>query len=322
MKVRSLRKQLAIGLAMSLLALLLIAYRGVDRSSVLSARVSTQALRELPLVLPTPLPYPKTVPGASPPEVSAKSVVVIDTSTATVLFGHNPNQRLNPASTTKIMTALVVLEQCALDSVVKVTALDVEDTNTQMGLFLHEEITVEALLYGLLLNSGNDASLVLAQHCGGSVQGFVDRMNEKAHTLFLTDTHFTNPAGLDQQDHYTTARDLARLTSVALRNPHFARIVATKEMTVANVGRTRWHTLVNKNLLLGSPGVIGVKTGWTQQAGECLVTALIHGQNTLVSVVLGSADRFGETRRILNWARTAYYWEPLEASQSSVTAGT
>lgn len=297
-----------------LLFITFLTYRGSDRLVVLSMRVYPPLVQQLPVVIPSPFPYPKAAREAATPKISAKAAVVTDITTAAVLFTQNPKLKLKPASITKIMTALVALERCPLERIARVKTLDTDDTNTQMGLREGEQITIEALLYGLLLNSGNDAAIALSENCADSTSHFVNLMNEKAQALHLTDTHFVNPSGLEHPEHYTTAWDLARLTAAALRNPDFARMVSTKEIVMSNTTKTIWHTLTNKNLLLGKvSNVIGVKTGWTEEAGECLVVALRHDENTLVSVVLGSNDRFKESEQLLQWALTRYSWEPVSS---------
>ncbi len=302
-------------LALGAFAGLLLLSRGsTERASVLALRTDQTLVRELPIAIPTPVPYPRIATASAPPPLTARSAAVVDVTSAVVLFAHEAQMRVKPASTTKIMTALIALEQCPLDKIVQVRTLDADDTSTQMGLYSGERITVESLLFGLLLNSGNDAALALTENCSETPQQFVERMNQKAAELHLQNTHFVNPSGIDHPDHYTTAEDLARLAGQALRHPDFARIVATKEVVVSNIEKTRWHTLTNKNLLLGSvPGVIGVKTGWTEGAGECLVAAFDHKGNIVVSVVLGSADRFGESRKLLEWTLSSYSWEAVSS---------
>lgn len=242
------------------------------------------------------------------PMVSAKSVVVLDAKTGDVLYEKNPTSRLLPASTTKLLTALTALENCSLDQVVTVDYVEKEPT--QMGLFYGDKLTVESLLYGLLISSGNDAAYVLAYSCSPSVADFVSNMNEKARQLGLKNSLFTNPAGFDDPGEYSTAKDLAILARAAVTNPLIAKIVATKTTVVTDVTGNRSYYLENVNKLLGSvDGVDGIKTGQTEGALGNLITKTERSGNIIVTVVMGSVDRFEDSTVLIEWAFKNYHWQ-------------
>ncbi|MBI4999533.1 D-alanyl-D-alanine carboxypeptidase [Candidatus Gottesmanbacteria bacterium] len=262
----------------------------------------------LPQSLPTPAPYPVNISGILPPDLTAQAVLVMDIPSQVVLYQKNPKSRLSPASITKLMTALVALEQYKMEDILTVKTPIFEGRT--MGLVPGERLTFENLLYGTLVHSANDAAYVLAENYSGGVEKFVQRMNEKASELFLTETNFANPVGFEENGHYTTAQDLARLATHALQNPIIAKTVGTPAITVADVSFTRFYQLENVNQLLGKiPGVLGVKTGFTQNAGECLVTAVTKNGKKILIVILSSKDRFGETQALIDWAFSNFIWE-------------
>jgi D-alanyl-D-alanine carboxypeptidase len=206
------------------------------------------------------------------------------------------------ASITKLMTALLALERSDLGDrvVVSQDALVGEST---MGLQAGEVVTVEDLLWGLLLNSGNDAAVALAEHVAGSVPAFVAMMNTRAAELGLANTHFSNPHGMDAPDHYGSAYDLWRLAEKALAYPKFREIVATRSKTVAG------HPLWNRNELLGTyPGADGVKTGTTDLAGQSLVASATREGHRALAVILGSSDRYADARALLDFYFSVFRW--------------
>jgi len=173
-----------------------------------------------------------------------------------------------------------------------------------------EKITAENLLYGLLVGSGNDAAQTLAENFPGGMANFVSAMNRKAWEIKLSGTHFANPMGLDEENHYSTARDLAQLALIAIKNPSFAKIVSTSEFIATDISGTIVHKLKNTNELVGkADGVKGVKTGWTQNAGGCLVSLIEKSGRRIVIVVLGSEDRFGETEKLVDWIFVNFVWK-------------
>lgn len=220
---------------------------------------------------------------------SARSMILIEAESGAVLDSVDCDKRLPMASTTKIMTALVVLERVPLTETVAVTPASTGVEGSSMYLAPGERLTVEQLLYGLMLSSGNDAASALAIHVAGGEREFAALMNERARSLGLSDTHFVNPSGLPDDDHYTTARELAVITAAALQNPDFRRIVSMKSVTLAG------RTLTNHNKLLKLyDGAIGVKTGFTKKAGRCLVSAAERDGVTLICVTLNDGDDWND----------------------------
>jgi len=217
-------------------------------------------------------PLPVISKEASFPIISAQAALAIDMDSQVSLYEKRADSPYLPASTTKIITALVAMEYYPLNLVIKVPEFSVE--GQKMGLLTGEEMEVEDLLYGLLVYSANDAAEVLALNFPGGRELFIVAMNLKAKELELAHSKFSNPAGLDDGDgHVTTAKDLIRVSEIAMKNPLFAKIVGTKEKTVSSVNGKIVHKLKNINELLGSvDGVMGVKTGWTENARENLVT--------------------------------------------------
>ncbi len=249
-------------------------------------------------------------------ELQAKSAVILDQDSNRVLFSKNDTDQLPMASITKIMTALVVLDKYGdrLETVIAVPAEAIKTNGSKMYLYTNERLTAMNLLKGLLIHSANDAALTFAYHIAGGEEKFAKLMNAKAQTLGLWNTHFANPIGFDAPDHYSTAKDLAELTRVAVNNPTFAQIVATKKIIVTDVSGRFKHSLDNTNKLIGQyDNVIGVKTGTTDEAGASLVASAVGGSGQKVIVVLlDSPDRFAEGKQALDWALKAYGWiEPL-----------
>ena len=217
--------------------------------------------------------------------VSAQKAILWDTGTDRVLYEKDANSRSLIASTTKIMTALIVCEQCNVLDRMRIPKEAVGIEGSSMYLREGEVLTVQELLYGLMLRSGNDAAVALAIYCGGTVEGFVALMNDKAHRLGLNGTHFENPNGLDSPNHYSTARDLAVLAEYAMNNPIFAQTVSTKQVRIGQ------RLLTNHNQLLWRvDGADGVKTGFTKKSGRCLVSAAEREGVRLVCVTLDCPD--------------------------------
>lgn len=247
---------------------------------------------------------------ASFPIVSAQAALAIDLTSGVTLYEKNPDSPLLPASTTKIVTALVAREYYPLDLVLKVGDIKIE--GQKMGLIKGEEITVESLLYGLLVYSANDAAEVLAQNFPGGRDLFIVAMNIKAKELNLDHSKFSNPTGLDGNGHVSTARDLILVSEIAMEDPIFATIVGTKQKIVKSTNGKIVHNLKNINELLGSvDGVLGVKTGWTENARENLVTYLDRDGRQIMIALLGSQDRFGETKELIDWIFANYSWQEV-----------
>lgn len=265
--------------------------------------------------------YPVNLAGVEAPKTSARSALVIDLDSAVVLHAKNENAWVLPASTVKIMTALVSFDHYPLDKYL--VASKVKDFGQDMKLLEGEKISVQNLLYGLLVTSANDAASVLAQNYPGGEKAFVEQMNQKAQKLHLKHTYFANPTGLDSDESgnllgdysYTTSLDLARLAGWALKNPVFAKMVATPEIIVSDISDRVKHQLFNINILLASsPEIKGIKTGWTEEADECLVSLVERHGRKIIVVVLGSQDRFGETTKLIDWAFTNHHWVGITPS--------
>ena len=252
--------------------------------------------------------YPPVSNGTSAPILSARSVLVKDLATDAVLYQKESNLSVPIASTTKIMTALVASEYFRPNSILTVGSFSLVN-GAKVGLTVGEKLTFRSLLYGMLLNSGNDAAFAIAENYPGGVSGFVSAMNKKALDLNLSHTLFDNPAGFDSSGHYSSAEDLAKITEEALKNSELSRIFATKETQVLSVDKKEAHKLVNLNELLSSlPGVLGVKTGYTDAAKENLVGLVDREGRRILTIVLGSDDRFGETKSLVEWTYRNYTW--------------
>ena len=247
------------------------------------------------------------------PILSAQGVLVVDLISGVSLFEKDADKALLPASTTKIVTALVAMNSFNKDDVIEIGNIVIE--GQKMGLKKGEKIKVSGLLYGLLVYSANDAAEALAQNYIGGRNAFILAMNNFAKSLHLENTNFTNPSGLDGNgDHIvSTARDLIRVSSYAMNNPEFAKIVATKEITVKSIDGKIVHKLISVNKLLGQvSGVLGVKTGWTENARENLVTYIERDSHKIMIAVLGSQDRFGETKELITWIFANYSWQEVK----------
>ena len=244
--------------------------------------------------------------------VSAQYACLIDSLSGKVLYEKNAYARHSMASTTKIMTALVALENGNMDDVVTVSANAAGTEGSSIYLKAGEKITLQNLLYGLMLESGNDAAIAIAEHIGGSVERFAEMMNEKAASIGANNTQFKNPNGLDEEGHYTTAYDLALITREALRNKNFAEIVATKQKTIRNLDESFPRSLSNHNKLLSLySGCDGVKTGYTKKTGRCLVSAATRNHFQVIAVTLNAPDDWNDHINMLNYAFENYTAKPL-----------
>ncbi len=251
--------------------------------------------------------------SSSFPTLSAQAVLAVDINSGVSLYEKNPDTLLLPASTTKIITALVSLDTYPLDSTLKVGRVKID--GQKLGLYTGEEMKVIDLLYALLVYSANDAAEVLASNYPGGREMFLQAMNDKAQELSMTNSKFMNPAGLD--GNVTTARDLIRASEVAMKDPNFAKIVSTKETVITDVTGKSVYPITNINELLGKvPGVLGVKTGWTENARENLVTYLDRDDKRIIIAILGSQDRFGETEELIAWIFENYNWEEVKITYS------
>jgi serine-type D-Ala-D-Ala carboxypeptidase (penicillin-binding protein 5/6) len=229
--------------------------------------------------------------------LSAQSAVIMDDQSKSLLYAKNPGLRFSMASTTKLMTALVGLEQFSLDDHLTVYADTIEGST--VGLRRGEQYTLESILYAMLLPSANDAAVTIADNYPGGRGAFIRRMNEKAKELHLQETRYDDPAGLADDANFTTAVDLAHLSSLAIKDPVIAKITSTKYKTISDLSGTHTLQLENLNKLLGIHGVIGIKTGFTEGAGGVLTTAKKENGHLLIIVVMRSIDRFADTEQLI-----------------------
>ena len=250
----------------------------------------------------------ETASEYSRPTINSRKYVIYDRLSGRCIYGKDENKQTAMASTTKIMTILIVLEHCKLTDVVTMDKKAAKTGGSRLGLSEGDKVTVNDLLYGLMLRSGNDAAVALAIHTAGSVEKFAQLMNDKAKELGLKNTHFMTPHGLDNPEHYTTAFELAKLTDYALKNEKVLEIVKTKTTTININGYNR--QISNTNELLGNvEGVYGVKTGFTNNAGRCLVTAVKRGDMDLIIVVIGAdtrKDRAKDSMKLIEYAYKKY----------------
>ena len=249
-----------------------------------------------------------TTNSAEEPNINSRSAIVFDRNSKEVIYGKDENTKKKMASTTKIMTCIVVLEKGELTDTVIVSKNAAGTGGSRVGLKTGDKATVQDLLYGLMLCSGNDAAVALAEHVGGSVEGFAELMNAKAKELNLSNTNFVTPHGLDNENHYTTAYELAIMADYGLKNKTFRSIVGTKNITININGKPR--NLNNTNELLGSvSGVYGVKTGFTNGANRCLVSSCKRDNLDIITVVLGADTKKFRTQdslKLINYAMSNY----------------
>ncbi|HEX8917537.1 MAG TPA: D-alanyl-D-alanine carboxypeptidase family protein, partial [Chloroflexota bacterium] len=293
------------------------------RPDGLLALVSHQKSDAQPLMayMPTPLPIPTIRPAPhpltaadtvlrfAPPPILARAAYLIDQETGAVLYAKNPTMRLPMASTTKITTAVLALEHGGLDHLVRVSRNAASIGESTMGLRQGERVTVFQLLYGLLLNSGNDAAIALAEHVAGSEGRFVAQMNALAQTLGMTNTHYVTPHGLDAPNHFTSARDLATVAAYAMRDPLFRRIVATTSYYVPPTRHNSAHWLASVNkVIYWYPGVDGVKPGNTDAAGLCQVVSVSRDGHHLLAVLLNTPNLVTDIRNLFDFGLHDFRW--------------
>lgn len=237
------------------------------------------------------------------PTTYSKHIIVLDRKTLSILYEKDAYSKTAMASTTKIMTCILALENLSLNTSVKVSEKSASINGSTLGLHTNDVISINDLLYGLMLCSGNDCAISIAEEISGSVENFADLMNQKAKDLNLKNTHFVTPNGLDNENHYTTAYDLAILTDYALKNDTFKKIVSSKNYTITINNTLR--TISNTNELLGNTeGVYGVKTGFTFNAGRCLVSSCKRGELDIIIVVLGADTkkiRTSDSYKLINY---------------------
>lgn len=245
--------------------------------------------------------------GKLPPQFSAKGVLAKDLDSGKIIYQKNADLALAPASTTKLLTALVAMEHYKSDDVLQVFPEDLVG-GSSMRLNVNDKLTFRSLLYGMLLNSGNDAAFTIGSNYPGGLPMFILQMNKKAQSLGLINSHFENPAGFDSGNHFSTASDLAKIAGVVAVDPELKRVVSTKETSVMSLDNTRTYYLKNLNKLLGQAGILGIKTGFTEKSGENLVGLVDRNSHKILTVVLDSKDRFGETADLMDWVYSNFEW--------------
>ncbi|RXT13849.1 D-alanyl-D-alanine carboxypeptidase family protein [Ammoniphilus sp. CFH 90114] len=262
------------------------------------------------------------------PSVSAQAAAVIDVESGRILYEKQGQEKMRVASLTKIMTAIVAIEEGKLDEMVTVPDYAIGTEGSSIYLRHGEKLTLEHLLYGLMLRSGNDAAVTIADHIGGSLEGFARLMNEKVEYLGLRQTHFTNPHGLDDSNqHFSSAVDMAQISAYALRNEDFRKIVSTKVMKIPQHGEKWDRKLINKNKMLNLyNGADGVKTGYTKLAKRCLVSSATRDGRQIAVVTLNAPDDWSDHSRLLDYgfkqfSRTEIVGEkePVDTDKGLVT---
>ena len=243
-----------------------------------------------------------SVCAAQVPQIGAKAAVLIDCLTGRIVMEKNANERHYPASITKIMTATIALEKGRLDDIITVNEEIANTEGSSIYLEVGEKISLENLLYGMMLQSGNDATIATAKHISGSVAEFAKLMNKKAAELGCTNTHFVNPNGLPDDDHYSTPLDMARITANAYRTPLFVKIVSTQKYSFFNNIRNQQQDLFNENKMLWRyEGCYGVKSGYTDKAGHCLVVGAHRNGIQLIAVVMDADEKWDDTAKMLDY---------------------
>lgn len=254
-------------------------------------------------------PAPTQNPNSKPPNIGASSALIYDVDSGQVLYEKNIHDARPMASLTKLMTALVILDNHSLDETVTIPELpQLEAADQKINITPGEKFTLNELMKALLIYSANDVANALAIWDSGSIENFNLKMNQKAAEWSLSDSHFSNPSGLDAAGHKSSVKDLQILTGILLHNQKFTDVVKTKTTTIKDLAG-KPYTFTSTNQLLGSGGVIGLKTGFTLEAGQCLVTLADRSGHKVVTIVLNSPDRFQESKNMIDWAFNNHTWQ-------------
>jgi D-alanyl-D-alanine carboxypeptidase (penicillin-binding protein 5/6) len=249
---------------------------------------------------------------SSRPLLQAEAGIVADLNSGQILYQKNGLEKYPIASLTKLMTALIIIQEHELDEVVTIPQLATQVGGSSINLQNQEKITVLNLLKGLLIQSGNDAAVALAVHNSQSVGKFVEKMNLKANELNLQNTNFANPMGFDDPENYSTAQDLFTLAKAVYKYPTIQKIVNTKETTIYSTDKASSHLLQTTNLILDNYlNVGGLKTGTTSQAGGCFIGITKNEEHPKIAIVLGSNDRFLDTKVMLDWVQNTFKYNNL-----------
>lgn len=255
-----------------------------------------------------------------PPEISAQAAIMIEANSGEVLFEKNPDQKAYPASITKIMTALLAIENGALDKKVKISENASGIEGSSIYLETGEKIPLRDLVYGLMLRSGNDAAIAIAEEIGGCTDNFVMMMNKRARELGAFDTHFANPNGLHNPDHYTTARDMALISMAAMENPEFEKVASAKSW-VSDRGEGKYNYFYNKNKVVYQyEGGTGIKIGYTRAAGRTLVASSRRNGMELICVVMNAPNWFQDTYKLMDYAYSQYETVAIAQAQRPLKA--
>ncbi len=245
--------------------------------------------------------------AADTPSLAAECAILAEVTSGRVLYSQNADAKRYPASTTKIMTAILVIESCNINDIVTVPREAQGVEGSSIYLEAGERLTVLQLLYGLMLRSGNDAATALAIHCAGSIHGFAQWMNQKAQDLGCMNTSFVNPSGLPSPQHYTTAYDLMLIARYAMQNDIFKEIVSTQRVTIPWEKHSSERLLINENkMLYNYDGANGIKTGYTRAAGRCLVSSAERDGMTLIAIVLNSSPMYADCKELLDYGFDNY----------------
>lgn len=258
--------------------------------------------------------YANTEKGKNKLRVDAKNAIAIDGKTKEVLFEQNGYEIVPMASTTKILTALIIIERGNLEQKFTVSKNAASIRGSKVGYKAGDEISIHELLFGLMYRSGNDAAITLAEGVGGSVEGFADIMNHYAASLGLLDSHFQTPHGLDMEEHYSSAYDLAILTTKGMEYDTFREVVGTTEIKKEKYQFTRDYSNINK-ILWKIPGANGVKTGYTGKAGKCLVSSVNYNGRDIIIVVLNCTDRWNQTEKIFKHIQESVAFQDLSMKE-------
>ncbi len=289
---------------MGLIVLMLLLYRSVESVKSLDEMAVEEVVVSQVEVAPVAI-RSSTVPD---PVISAQAVYITDECSGAKLFEKNGSSLFAPASTTKLMTALVARHAFQPGQILQVPS-NTRYEGTTVGLTGGERLTIEDLLRAAIIQSGNDAANVIAENFSGGMENFVQLMNINAQKLQMHDTVFHNPSGLDNHLHQTTARDLAILSREVLKDPFLRELVASQSAVISDVTGAKQHMLYNTNQLLrDDERVVGIKTGTTEEAGQVLITAVNDQGRRFIIVVLGSEDRYADTRQLIDWVLSAYQW--------------
>ena len=258
------------------------------------------------------------VKAANELNVSAKSAVLMDAQTGRIIYSKNPEEKLPMASTTKIMTALLAIESGRLDETVTVSANAQAQEGSSIYLRSGERILLRDLVYGLMLNSGNDAAVAIAEHMSGSEEAFAEAMTKRAKELGAVNTSFKNPNGLDQEGHYTTAYDLALIAAYAMKNDEFKKTVSTKSATATLEGGETLYFSNHNKLLKMYDGAVGVKTGFTKASGRCLVSAAERDGKMITAVTLNAPDDWNDHKKLLDYGFSAVEIKTLARKEERI----